>query len=870
MEDSLAQNAANAIEAETIPEVSAFVSYERSCRNFVISSFAARLDSLRVPVRGDWQLTPGEDWWERIADLIRGADTFLFLLTPESVRSPACLRELNLALSWQKRILPVVRQKPPEDALAELPEVLAKAQWVFFRAEDDPDSAIQSISVAVRTDFELALVHTRLAVWTDAWERGTGDLLRGGYLAEAASTLEKMALREPLLPSATPKMKRFVEESRAAERKRKRRFTFLAVVSVVIAGLLGGIAWQKKRLADSQTALARSQTALAQSERQRGDAQEKIAHREQLQRQGESAVEATRSGDVPAAALLLNNVVTNDPAEELPSYHLIYRFLRSLLVTQKDAISELPRPSVFEWRGRPFVALQDGGIVPLPGAAVALSAVTKDRKYLITADVARSVCIFNLSTFSRIQCLPVPDARIDGIYEKPESGAIAVVARELYLASDEDDPTAEAVGETFMVGLRRSGARPEFVRGAQFAAMACGKDKNEPCGFLRLTGAGKQGIHSLTFPRLRSEKDYWRHIVEGDPALPTDWHIRPGLQWESNIRRLERLDFSAARQPASGNRIKNGDELIYALNSFFRLGDSEYVRTEVVTGNQSVMLYLCKLGSGNKVVECWKSEMTAVTQSVFAPDYRYVGSWAPEVGYGFKILQLPTLRTCDHIAGPGERAVAGSFTPDGRHFALASRDGELWIYSLGSECNVALTRKIFSPQLAKRIRIDESAAPKARIASVALNFVSEKDLVVACGNREITAFDTTSGVLKWSRSGFGSKAGSVSVAASESGELLAAYTSEEVQLIHAQTGIPLSGTFGFSRGPASREKITRVAWRDNSVIVEWADGMDAKKPRVLRRRISPEEAELQYLRGIPTVSLTTLSVPQDQQLSPKR
>ena len=84
---------------------------------------------MRVPVRGDWQLTPGEDWWE-IADLIRGSDTFLFLLTPESVRSPACLRELTLAQSWQKRILPVVRQKPPEDALAELPEVLAKEQVI--------------------------------------------------------------------------------------------------------------------------------------------------------------------------------------------------------------------------------------------------------------------------------------------------------------------------------------------------------------------------------------------------------------------------------------------------------------------------------------------------------------------------------------------------------------------------------------------------------------------------------------------------------------------------------------------------------------------------------------------------------------------
>jgi len=341
MGDSQARQIAAAHEGE-IPEVSTFISYERSCRNLVIS-LATSLDGIRVPARGDWQLTPREDWWERIAELIRGSDTFLFLITPESVRSPACLRELDLALSWHKRILPVVRQKPLDALLAELPEVLAKEQWVFFRAEDDPNGALESIAIAVRTDFELAIVHTRLAVWTDAWERGVGDLLRGGYLAEAATTLQRMALREPLLPSATPTMKRFVEESRKAERKRKRQFTVLGITVVLILGLLGGIAWQKKRLADSQTALASSQTALANSERERGDAQRKIAHREQLQRQGESAVTAVKSSDIPAAVLLLESVVTNDPLGELPSYHLIHRFLRPLLVPEKEVISNLPR-----------------------------------------------------------------------------------------------------------------------------------------------------------------------------------------------------------------------------------------------------------------------------------------------------------------------------------------------------------------------------------------------------------------------------------------------------------------------------------------------------------------------------------------------
>src|SRR5439155_24353886 len=100
-------------------------------------------------------------------------------------------------------------------------------------------------------------------------------------------------------------------------------------------------------------------------------------------------------------------------------------------------------------------------------------------------------CTFNLTTSSMIQCLSVTDARIDRIYEMSENGALAVVAHELYSTSDEDDPTAETIGEAFMLVLRHPGAKPEIVKGTQFAAIACGKDKDEPCGCTRRDGQGQ-------------------------------------------------------------------------------------------------------------------------------------------------------------------------------------------------------------------------------------------------------------------------------------------------------------------------------------------------------------------------------------------
>jgi hypothetical protein len=54
---------------EHVPEVSPFLSYDRPLRSFAIS-LASALEAKRVVLRGDWQLNPGADWWDRIADLI--------------------------------------------------------------------------------------------------------------------------------------------------------------------------------------------------------------------------------------------------------------------------------------------------------------------------------------------------------------------------------------------------------------------------------------------------------------------------------------------------------------------------------------------------------------------------------------------------------------------------------------------------------------------------------------------------------------------------------------------------------------------------------------------------------------------------------
>jgi hypothetical protein len=49
-----------------------------------------------------------EDWWKRIKALIAGADTVVFVISPEAASSEVCHKEVSFAASLNKRFAPVV------------------------------------------------------------------------------------------------------------------------------------------------------------------------------------------------------------------------------------------------------------------------------------------------------------------------------------------------------------------------------------------------------------------------------------------------------------------------------------------------------------------------------------------------------------------------------------------------------------------------------------------------------------------------------------------------------------------------------------------------------------------------------------------
>jgi hypothetical protein len=85
-----------------------FISYSRKDIDFaqkIVDALAAQ----KLDTWIDWKSIPkGEDWEQEIYRGVEGANVLLFLISPESVRSNMCKKEIAHAVKNGKRILPVV------------------------------------------------------------------------------------------------------------------------------------------------------------------------------------------------------------------------------------------------------------------------------------------------------------------------------------------------------------------------------------------------------------------------------------------------------------------------------------------------------------------------------------------------------------------------------------------------------------------------------------------------------------------------------------------------------------------------------------------------------------------------------------------
>ncbi|MEO1610496.1 MAG: toll/interleukin-1 receptor domain-containing protein [Pseudomonadota bacterium] len=75
-------------------------------------------------------ISPGEDWKDRLGTLIASAEKVVFLISPDSVASDICAWEVDEAERQGKSILPVV---VAETEAHSIPGRLARLNFIFYR-----------------------------------------------------------------------------------------------------------------------------------------------------------------------------------------------------------------------------------------------------------------------------------------------------------------------------------------------------------------------------------------------------------------------------------------------------------------------------------------------------------------------------------------------------------------------------------------------------------------------------------------------------------------------------------------------------------------------------------------------------------------
>ena len=262
-----------------------FISYSRKDSKTAQKLIAA-LKDMGHHVWVDWEsILPASDWLEQIYHGIEGADAFIVLVSPNSIKSEVCNVEVGHAALNNKRIVPVmIKQVKPEDTN----ENVRKRNWVFLRRNDKFTDGLEKIQDAIVVDFEWVEEHSRLQTRALEWDRkkDTSLLLRGGDLRRVRRAINKAKDKEPL---PTDLQNHYVSYSLQDERRRTLVWIVSAITVVVLAGL-AYYAFQQRDLAIASEKDANEQKILAQANEAEAQKQRELAQEnERLAQENEQA-----------------------------------------------------------------------------------------------------------------------------------------------------------------------------------------------------------------------------------------------------------------------------------------------------------------------------------------------------------------------------------------------------------------------------------------------------------------------------------------------------------------------------------------------------------------------------------------------------
>ena len=222
-----------------------FVSYSRKDSKTAHKLIDA-MKKMGQEVWVDWEsIPPAADWLEQIFRGIEGSDAFIFIVSPDSIKSEVCNVEIGRAALNNKRIIPVViRDVEPKTTN----EIIRKLNWTFMRRGESFEDGLAKIKTAIEIDLDWVEEHNRLQSRALAWHRRKDPslLLSGRDLRNARNMVLTAGKKDPI---PTDLQKTFIQHSQQNERRRNTLWVS-GVLALVAMTFLTLFAVQQSRIAD--------------------------------------------------------------------------------------------------------------------------------------------------------------------------------------------------------------------------------------------------------------------------------------------------------------------------------------------------------------------------------------------------------------------------------------------------------------------------------------------------------------------------------------------------------------------------------------------------------------------------------------------
>lgn len=377
-----------------------FISYSRKDKRFA-RKLKSVLETGEIDAWVDWEDIPhASDWMAEIAASIKASDAFIFVMSPDSLRSEVCARELDMAITENKKIIPVLYREP--EKRQRMHPKLASTNWVQMRPKKENfGEALAQLMNTIKTDLGWVSMHTHILQRASEWERknrGRIHLLQGSDLTDAERWMADSTLHEGR--EVTPLQAEYIAASRKDALRRQRNLTVGVALTTVFSLLLVVFAVFQWNQALKNERLARESAAIAEASEQVALLRQAEAEQSaQLARDKENEAKAQRSA-------ALANAYKERPGELATSTLLALESMKRFPSHEAEDVlrhnlSQMPVP---------LAQLKQGGRI----WNVELS---PDGQYLVAASADGSACVWTIRGESKF-CVrhesDVTDALITG------------------------------------------------------------------------------------------------------------------------------------------------------------------------------------------------------------------------------------------------------------------------------------------------------------------------------------------------------------------------------------------------------------------------------------------------------------------------